>query len=108
MEDRTRLPVFFTAMLLIASPVHAADLALPGVNTGATSFEDGGGGIGHFFQTSNSRFDANRSYDASGEKRPINYDRALWIARLHYAYTAYLGGRGPDIAASIRQVALGY
>lgn len=88
MEIRMHAAVLLAALQLVVSPAEAVDLALPGVNTGATSFEDGGGGIGHMFQTSNSRFDASRSYDAGGERRPINYDRALWIARLHYAYTS--------------------
>ena len=88
MQQRICLYVLSAAIGASTAPAQALDLALPGVNTGATSFEDGGGGVGHMFQTSNSRFDANRNYDAKGEKRPMRYDRALWIARLHYAYTS--------------------
>lgn len=101
MDDRRYLPMCIAALLSAAAPVHALDLALPGVNTGATSFEDGSGGIGHFFQTSNSRFDASRSYDAEGERRPINYHRELWIARLHYAYTSPHEALGGTLGAEV-------
>lgn len=66
----------------------ALDLTLPGVNLGATSFEDGGGGVGTLLQWSASRFDADRTFDADGHRRDIDYDRTLWVHRLHYAYTS--------------------
>lgn len=105
MENRICMYVLSAVLTTAASPARAVDLALPGVNTGATSFEDGGGGVGHMFQTSNSRFDASRSYDAEGERRPISYDRSLWVARLHYAYTsptqAFGGNLGTEVIVPV-------
>jgi hypothetical protein len=66
---------------------QATKLALPGVNIGATSIEDGGGGAGTLWQWSTSRFDATRNYDASGDRIRSQYDKSVWIHRLHYAYT---------------------
>lgn len=88
-------------MAVATVPAHAVDLALPGVNTGATSFEDGGGGVGHMFQTSTSRFDATRTYDADGDRRAVNYDRTLWVSRQHYAYTSATEGLGGNLGFEI-------
>ena len=101
MQHRICNYVLSATIIAAISPAQAVDLALPGVNTGATSFEDGGGGVGHMFQTSNSRFDASRSYDAEGHKRPIAYDRALWIARLHYAYTSLSRAFGGNLGTEL-------
>lgn len=98
-----RTDAFLVAALLATTAIHAraTDLALPGVNTGATSFEDGGGGIGHMFQTSTSRFDATRSYDAFGDRRALDYDRSLWVSRLHYAYTSNREGLGGNLGVEV-------
>jgi hypothetical protein len=89
----------FVLALWSSGAAQATNLAMPGVNLGATSFEDGGGGVGTLLQWSASRFDATRNYDAQGDRIHARYDKSVWIQRLHYAYTSriplmggYFGG----------------
>jgi len=95
---KRRFPCFAVTagMALTAS---ATDIPLPGINLGATSFEDGGGGVGTLLQWSASRFDADRTYGADGRRVSLPYEKTLTVQRLHYAYTTgvtwlggYLGG----------------
>jgi hypothetical protein len=79
----------------------ATNLALPGVNLGATSFEDGGGGAGTLLQWSTSRFDAGRNYDAQGDRIRARYDKSVWIQRLHYAYTIRIPLAGGYFGAEV-------
>ena len=74
--------------LCVSTAAQATNLALPGMNLGSTSFEDGGGGFGTLLEWSASRFDATRHYDADGDRIHTRFDRSLWIHRLHYAYTS--------------------
>lgn len=78
-----------------AAPVAALDLQQPGVNLGATSIEDGGGGVGTLLQWSMSRFSAGHSYGADGSRSALPYHKELWVMRPHYAWNAktlWLGG----------------
>lgn len=87
--------VALLGLLGLAHAAHAVTVPLPGVNLGATSFEDGGGGVGSMMQWSMSRFDASRNYDANGDRSPVPYEKTLWVHRLHYAHTTstmWLGG----------------
>lgn len=79
----------------VATPGLALDLQQPGVNLGATSMEDGGGGAGTLLQWSMSRFSAEHSYDAEGSRSALPYHKELWVLRPHYAWNAktqWLGG----------------
>ncbi|WP_199100191.1 transporter [Dyella sp. ASV21] len=90
-----RLFLWLTWICCAGGTVHATTVPLPGVNLGATSFEDGGGGVGSMMQWSASRFHATRNYDADGQRLSTPYDKTLWVHRLHYAYTTphvWLGG----------------
>lgn len=80
----------FLVLLGVSMAGRATVLPLPGVNLGATSFEDGSGGKGSFLQSSTSRFDASRLYDAEGNRIPVRYARELWVQRMHAAYTTHI------------------
>lgn len=90
-----RRVVALLALLGLCVAAHAVTVPLPGVNLGATSFEDGGGGVGSMMQWSMSRFEASRNYDADGHRSTVPYDKTLWVHRLHFAHTTpyqWLGG----------------
>jgi hypothetical protein len=89
----------FLVLLGMSMATQATTLPLPGVNLGATSFEDGGGGKGTFLQWSTSRFEASRLYDAEGNRAPVRYARELWVHRLHAAYTTPVGLAGGYLGA---------
>ncbi|QRN53164.1 SphA family protein [Dyella caseinilytica] len=94
----------------VAVETKATNLALPGVNLGATSFEDGGGGLGTLLQWSTSRFDATRNYNADGDRITTRYDKSVWIHRLHYAYTANIpvarGYAGAEVIVPLMDINL--
>lgn len=74
--------------LLFPLPFHAQQVPLPPVDLGATSFLDGVGGPGFFFQEILSPFHASRFNGPGGEKLPGSNSADAFAAITEIAYTS--------------------